>query len=92
MRVSYLRWGDCSRKRRVLLLHGCGDAAGVLSGLAKSLAARGFCVYALDCRGHGDSSCSQEREYGAEAQAEDLESFVVELARQGSQRAAVPSS
>ncbi len=81
MRLRYLRWGDSSQRRRVLLLHGLGDAAGVLAGLARSLAARGFCVYALDLRGHGDSTRAADADYSAAAVAEDVESFVLELAR-----------
>lgn len=81
MRLHYLRWGNLGDRRRLLLLHDLGDTAGVLGGLGSSIAARGFCVFACDMRGHGDSTRSIDAQYDCGALSEDLLSFVTELVR-----------
>jgi alpha-beta hydrolase superfamily lysophospholipase len=77
--MHYLQWGSLSNRRRVLLLHDLGDAAGVLGGLGRSLSSQGFCALACDLRGHGDSTRSADAAYSCTALAEDLLSFVVTL-------------
>lgn len=65
----------------MVLLHGLGDAAGVVGGLGHSLSGRGYCILAPDLRGHGDSSRSSQATYTCEALVEDLLAFVVALVR-----------
>ena len=47
----------------------------------RSLASRGYCVYAPDWRGHGDSTRSADARYDTAALADDLESLVLALVR-----------
>ena len=77
MRLQYRVFG--SDKRVVLILHDVGECAGVYYGLARALADRGYTAYAIDARGHGDSTRARERRYSARDMTDDIESFIIEL-------------
>lgn len=56
----------------VILAHGGGQTRHSWSGTAQKLAAAGWQAVALDLRGHGESSWSENGDYGIEWFAEDL--------------------
>mmetsp|Transcript_22145 Transcript_22145/g.30789 ORF Transcript_22145/g.30789 Transcript_22145/m.30789 type:complete len:416 (+) Transcript_22145:3-1250(+) len=76
MRLRYLTWGE--DERVVILLHDINESSGIMSGFAARLAGRSYKVYALDLRGHGDSSHSAAGQYTPSSLSEDLESFITE--------------
>ena len=73
------RWGEAERGT-VVLLHGGGQTRFAWGNTARSLAAAGYCAFALDARGHGDSDWAGERGYSLDAFADDLEDVIAELA------------
>jgi pimeloyl-ACP methyl ester carboxylesterase len=60
----------------ILLLHGNGESHSIFSVLTDQLKDR-YTVYALDSRGHGQSSSSEELHYGV--MAEDTAQFILSL-------------
>lgn len=78
VRASFCR-GEPSQCVNVLLLHDVAESGGSYCGLGRSLAGRGYGVFAPDLRGHGDSSWSTEGNYSPAALSDDLESLIVEL-------------
>lgn len=76
LRMRYMHYGG--DERVVLLLHDVGDAGGCLSGLALNVASRGYSVYCLDLRGHGDTGASREGQYTPTAMADDVNGFVMQ--------------
>ena len=79
MRVRCHSWGDSSQGVNVMLLHDVSESGASFCGLGKSLAGRGYGVFAPDLRGHGDSSWSSEGRYSPDALADDLECLIVEM-------------
>ncbi len=63
-------WG--SSGPLVLLQHGGGQTRHAWKGTGQALAAAGFCAYALDARGHGDSSWAEDGNYEQDAMIADL--------------------
>src|ERR1700721_684567 len=63
----------------VVLLHGGGQTRHSWRGTAERLAARGWRVYSLDLRGHGDSEWPQDGDYSLDAFGADVESIAVAM-------------
>jgi pimeloyl-ACP methyl ester carboxylesterase len=81
LRLHYLDWGDNDHPP-MLLLHGGLAHAHWWDFLAPLMIDR-YRVLALDLRGHGDSEWDSEAEYGVEAHASDISSFVREMRLDG---------
>lgn len=77
LRIHYLEWGDAS-KPPFIMLHGIARIAHTFDHLAPKYTDR-YHVYALDMRGHGDSSWSPDAAYLVEDYVKDLEEFVRQL-------------
>ena len=60
----------------ILLLHGNGESHKIFDVLTKQLSDK-YTVYAIDSRGHGQSSMAKELDY--EIMAEDIAAFIKEL-------------
>ena len=58
--------------RPVLLAHGGGQTRHAWRGTADRLAERGWCAFAIDQRGHGDSQWIEDGAYEFEHYAEDM--------------------
>ncbi len=71
-------WGE-SGKPVVLLMHGGGQTRHAWKGTGEILAAAGYQAYALDARGHGDSSWVEDGNYGQDVMVEDLAAVVAHL-------------
>ena len=78
LRLVAERWGDPDA-RPVLLLHGGGQTRHAWGGTARELASRGWCSYALDMRGHGDSDWHPEGHYQLDNYVADLLSVCQQL-------------
>lgn len=76
-RCRYRAYGGSDRV--VIVLHDVGECGDVYYGLSQKLSERGYRTYAIDMRGHGDSSRSSEGRYAPSDLAADIESFIVEL-------------
>ena len=75
--LGYRRYGQPNNSAlgSVVLVHGSAARSNSMHPLARHLAARGYVVYALDMRGHGDSG--QRGQIGYIGQLEDdLQDFV----------------
>ncbi|MDE3075259.1 MAG: alpha/beta hydrolase [Chloroflexota bacterium] len=75
LRFHYLEWGDAASPP-LILLHGFGNEAHIWDLFAPVVAGR-YRVLAFDARGHGDSD--RAAEYGARANAADLEALAAAL-------------
>ena len=69
--------GDCwtggsSKHAPLVLLHGGGQTRHSWDRSADTLARRGYDVYTLDARGHGDSSWAPDKNYSLDAFVADL--------------------
>ncbi|MGV9711465.1 alpha/beta fold hydrolase [Gordonia sp. NPDC003424] len=76
------RWvGDCSPDHvsPIVLLHGGGQTRHSWDRSAVALAERGYEVYSLDLRGHGDSDWAPDKDYAIGAFVGDLLGFVKTL-------------
>lgn len=60
----------------VVLLHGGGQTRHSWAGTAAALAARGWCTYALDARGHGESDWSPDADYRLNRFAADVAAVI----------------
>lgn len=65
------RYGDVGAPP-VIFLHGGGQTRHAWAGAAASLARAGYCAWAVDCRGHGDSGWAVDGDYGLDAMIGDL--------------------
>lgn len=74
LRLHYLDWGDNGRPP-MLLLHG-GLAHAHWWDFLAPLMIDHYRILALDLRGHGDSEWDEAAEYGVEAHASDISSFI----------------
>ncbi len=77
LEIAFDAWGPESN-RPVLLLHGGGQTRHAWRGAGQALGEAGYRALALDLRGHGDSSWDDSGDYGYDALAEDLVSFIRE--------------
>lgn len=79
--VADRRQPPASRVRRgdVLLLHGGGQTRHSWAAAADAIAERGWTVYSLDSRGHGESQWNPEGDYSLDALIGDLRVVVGEL-------------
>lgn len=74
------RYRACGTDDRVVIvLHDVGECGDVYYGLIEALGDRGYRAYALDMRGHGETSRSSEGRYAPKDLAADVEAFIVEL-------------
>jgi len=81
LRIHYLDWGS-DGKPPLIMLHGIGRVAHSFDHIAPKFTDR-FHVYALDMRGHGDSSWSPEGAYLVEDYVKDIEAFAEQLNLRG---------
>ena len=65
------RYGDVGAQP-VIFLHGGGQTRHAWANTAASLACAGYCVWIVDCRGHGDSGWAADGDYGIDAMIADL--------------------
>jgi pimeloyl-ACP methyl ester carboxylesterase len=65
----------------VLLLHGGGQTRAAWGATARAVAAAGWCVTALDLRGHGESGWSEDGDYDIERFGDDVLSVRRQLSR-----------
>ena len=63
----------------VVLLHGGGQTRGSWKGGLTRLAARGYRVFAVDARGHGESDWAPDGDYSLDAQVHDLSCLLAQL-------------
>jgi pimeloyl-ACP methyl ester carboxylesterase len=82
LRLHVLHWQGPADSQKILLLHGFTHHAQVWNGLAQRLRAY-FDVYALDFRGHGDSSWDTQHRYLHEHLQSDIHCAVEALSLQG---------
>lgn len=74
------RYRACGTDDRVVIvLHDVGECGDVYYELIEALGDRGYRAYALDMRGHGETSRSSEGRYAPKDLAADVEAFIVEL-------------
>jgi esterase len=81
LRIHYLDWGG-EGKRPLIMLHGIGRVAHSFDHIAPWFNAA-YHVYAIDMRGHGDSSWSPEGAYLVEDYVKDIEAFAEQLNLRG---------
>jgi pimeloyl-ACP methyl ester carboxylesterase len=77
LRIHYLDWGS-DGKPPLIMLHGIGRVAHSFDHIAMRFS-KSFHVYAIDMRGHGDSSWSPEGAYLVEDYVKDIEAFAEQL-------------
>jgi pimeloyl-ACP methyl ester carboxylesterase len=63
----------------VVLLHGGGQTRGSWKSALRTLASRGYRVFSLDARGHGDSDWDPVGDYSLDAQVADLRCVLNQL-------------
>ena len=63
----------------ILMLHGGGQTRGAWNTTANALAVRGFRVFTLDLRGHGESDWAPDGHYMLERFADDLRAVIAEI-------------
>lgn len=75
------RWTpeDHDGRRFALLLHGGGQTRHSWQRTGARLAEHGWCAFAIDARGHGESDWAADGDYSSDAQARDLASVVSRL-------------
>eukprot|EP00884_Botryococcus_braunii_P014024 jgi/Botrbrau1/22622/Bobra.176_1s0050.1 len=76
MRMHYHEYG--SGQEVVLLLHDLAESCLLWQHVAADLAELDYHVFALDLRGHGQTTRSPGGHYSAKALADDVESFLLE--------------
>jgi esterase len=81
LRIHYLDWG-AEGKPPLIMLHGIGRVAHSFDHIAPRFNTA-FHVYAIDMRGHGDSSWSPEGAYLVEDYVKDIEAFAEQLNLRG---------
>ena len=55
VRLAFQCWGERCERAGILVSHGLGEHGGRYAALARDLVPRGFCLCAIDHRGHGRS-------------------------------------
>ena len=75
--ICYEEW-NANAPERVVFLHGGGQTRWAWGGTALELAKRGFCVWAVDQRGHGESSWMGRGSYSLDHFVGDLEALVLQ--------------
>ena len=81
-------WGN-PKNSAVVLVHGGGQTRSSWGETAKLLASKGWYAIAIDQRGHGDTSWSEDGDYGINIFADDLLSICQQL---GSKPAVIGAS
>ena len=79
--LKYLRWGD-EAAPPIVLLHDISSCCHEFDEIARPLADK-YCVFALDVRGHGETSHSPKQLYSIEHLVEDVHELVVRLSLNG---------
>lgn len=77
-RLHYERWLPTNPRAVVVLLHGYSEHQGRYAHVIAALGERGYAVYALDHRGHGQSG-GHGQSAGPRANVERFEDFVADL-------------
>jgi pimeloyl-ACP methyl ester carboxylesterase len=70
---------DQPHRGTLLLLHGGGQTRHSWDRSARQLAGRGWRVFTVDTRGHGDSGWASDGDYSPDALVDDLRSVIAEL-------------
>lgn len=65
--------------RPVVLLHGGGQTRGSWKNGLKALVERGYRVFSIDARGHGESGWDPDQDYSLDAQVADLTALLAQL-------------
>ena len=65
--------------RPVVLLHGGGQTRGSWKNGLKALVERGYRVFSIDARGHGESGWDPDQDYSLYAQVADLTALLAQL-------------
>jgi non-heme chloroperoxidase len=73
--------GGDPRGEPIILLHGGGQTRHSWGRAALELTARGYCVAAIDLRGHGDSDWAPDANYGIDAQVGDVRAVIGQMPR-----------
>ena len=76
--LHYLLWPNMHSQQCCVMLHGFTNDAHIFDTAAKKLQSQ-MNVYALDARGHGDSSWDEKEQYTHEQLQDDLLSFLKTL-------------
>jgi pimeloyl-ACP methyl ester carboxylesterase len=63
----------------VVLLHGGGQTRGSWKNGLKALVERGYRVFSIDARGHGESGWDPDQDYSLDAQVADLTALLAQL-------------
>ena len=77
LQIHYLEWGDQSAPP-IVCLHGITQTAHSWDEVAAALAGN-FHVFAIDQRGHGDSSWATDGDYRRQSQSEDIQKLIHQL-------------
>ena len=80
IRLSYDRLGSAGNQP-LILLHGGGQTRGSWGTLANLLAERGYDVFSLDLRGHGDSEWASDKDYSLSSYRDDLRALLATIDR-----------
>lgn len=76
MRLGYKHYGNRKNEKVIILLHGAGMSSAVWDPVGLELSRAGFCVFALDLRGHGRSTHSKV--YTCDSMVADVHGFIIE--------------
>jgi pimeloyl-ACP methyl ester carboxylesterase len=63
----------------VIFLHGGGQTRHSWGGTAEAVAARGWCAWTIDARGHGESDWAPDGDYRLRAFASDVENVIDQI-------------
>ena len=78
VRLAADEWGDPAGPL-VLLQHGGGQTRHAWKGAGEALGRAGYHTFALDARGHGDSTWAEDGDYGQDVMVADLRALIAHL-------------
>ena len=78
VRLAADEWGDPAGPL-VLLQHGGGQTRHAWKGAGEALGRAGYHTFALDARGHGDSTWAADGDYGQDVMVADLRALIAHL-------------